>query len=171
MAAKKNPSTAIFKAMKEKSDLSKEAALRELRALSKDIAALEQILTGKKKKGNFSLFDVIHGAFEIFRNASVVFETELLAGDMEKSMGGALAEEFLEKHGATLLKKPAGWHWISAQGEMHFLGKADEAEKAAEKLGDLVSGPKRGKKASKKTDAQTEAPAGDEEMAEGELGT
>lgn len=166
MAAKKNPSTAIFKAMKEKGDVSRELALRELKALSKDLAGLEQILTGKKKKGNFSLFDVVHGAFEIFRNASVVFETEVLAEEMEKSMGDALSEEFLEKHGASLLKKPAGWHWISPQGEMHFLGKADEMDKAAEKLAALVPGAKRGKKAGKKTASKNV-----EELAVGELGT
>ncbi len=38
MPPKKNPSTALFKALKGKSDKSREQALRELKALNKDLA-------------------------------------------------------------------------------------------------------------------------------------
>ncbi len=93
---------------------------------------------------------MVHGAFEIFRNASTVFEAETLSGDMEKAMGDALAGEYLEKHGAKLLKKPAGWHWISSKGEMHFLAKTAEIEAAAEKLKTLLPGGRRKKAAPKK---------------------
>ncbi|WP_176631400.1 hypothetical protein [Desulfolutivibrio sulfoxidireducens] len=135
----------VAKTLREKNATAREIALRELKILQKDLGLLEKILTGGRKAGDFSLFDVVHGAFEIFRNASVVLDNELLLADLEKETVKTASLEFLERHGATLLTKPAGWHWISPKGEMRFLGKGTETEKAAEALRQLVPGGRRAK--------------------------
>ena len=136
---------AVAKTLRDKSEQARELALRELKMLQKDLATLEKILTGSRKTGDFALFDVVHGAFEIFRNASVALDHETLLAGIEKETAAVQAREFLEKHGATLLTKPAGWHWISPKGEMRLLGKATETEKAADALRTLLPGGRRGK--------------------------
>ncbi len=141
----KTSAATVAKTLRDKSAIAREIALRELKILQKDLGLLERILSGSRKAGEFSLFDVVHGAFEIFRTASVVLENEALLADLEKETAKGAALEFLEKRGATLLTKPAGWHWISPRGEMRFLGKAAETEKAAEALRALLPGGRRAK--------------------------
>ena len=128
---------ALFRGIEESSALAREAALHELEALRKDLGTLEGILKGRKTRGNFSPFDVVHGAFELFRHASAIFEHQDLLTRLEEGLETAKAEESLERFGARLLKKPEGWHWISPKGEMHFLAKAGEAEKALGRLNAL----------------------------------
>lgn len=149
MPPKRAATAAVGKALEERREAAREAALKELKALRADLTVLEAVLSGKRKKGDFSLFDVAHGAFEIFRNAEAVFETDRLLASLAVELEAVRALEYLEKHGATELVKPAGWHWISPRGEMHCLGKAEEPGKAAEKLATLLSDGKRGKKRSK----------------------
>jgi len=141
----KTTAAAIARTLRDKSDQARELALRELKMVQKDLATLEKILTGSRKAGDFALFDVVHGAFEIFRNASVALEHETLLIEIEKETAVSQAREFLEKHGAALLTKPAGWHWISPKGEMCLLAKAAETEKAADALRAFLPGGRRGK--------------------------
>ena len=61
-------------------------------------------------------------------------ENERLLEDMGQAVDNALAESFLAEHGATLLKEPEGWHWISPKGVMRHLGQGDEPIVAAAKL-------------------------------------
>jgi len=153
MPPKRATAAVVGKILEERRDLARDAALKEIKALHGDLTTLESILSGRRKKGDYSLFDVIHGAFEIFRNASTSFETEALLGTCAQELEIVKALEFLQKHGATELVKPAGWHWISPRGEMHFLGKAEETEKAAEKLAGILQGGRRSKR---QKSAQTE---------------
>lgn len=160
-----NDAAAVFKAINDKSEESRGAALFEVKNLKKDLAALERILSGTQKKMSVSPFDIVHSAFEIFHHLSVLLENQKLTELMEQDLGEAKAHAFLDSHGAALLKKPKGWHWISPDGEMHLLGKAEEPDKAAAKLETLVSKlakPRRGGKAASKksnTSAKTEAAA------------
>ncbi|WP_428568180.1 MAG: hypothetical protein ACP59X_09015 [Solidesulfovibrio sp. DCME] len=162
MPPKRAATAAVGKTLQERREAAREAALKELKALRADLATLEAVLSGKRKKGDFSLFDVAHGAFEIFRYAEAVFEADTLLDSLAVELESVKSLEFLEKHGATELVKPAGWHWISPRGEMHFLGKAEEASRAAEKLATLLAGakgPKRRPKAGLPDAAATPEPA------------
>lgn len=143
MAVKSQAPVALVKTVRERAESGREAALREIAMLRKDIGELEKILTGKRKKDGFSLFDVVHGAFEIFRNASTALDAEQLLLGIEEATKTATAEQYLLGHGASLWTKPAGWHWISPKGELYALGKAEDIEKAAAKLADLLPGKKR----------------------------
>ncbi|WP_300159390.1 hypothetical protein [Solidesulfovibrio sp.] len=156
MPPKRAATAAVGKTLEERREAARDAALKELKALRADLAQLEAVLSGRRTKGDFSLFDVAHGAFEIFRNAAAVFEADALLASLTVELESAKALEFLEKHGATELVKPAGWHWISPRGEMHFLGKGEEAAKAAEKLATLMAGARRPRRKDK---AQADQPA------------
>ena len=173
MPPKRAATAAVGKTLEERREAARDAALRELKALRGDLAVLEAVLSGRRKKGDFSLFDVAHGAFEIFRNAEAVFEADALLASVAVELEAVKALEFLEKHGATELVKPAGWHWISPRGEMHFLGKSEDAGKAAEKLAALLPGGKRGKrkdKAQPEPDGGAASPEADGNEADGEPG-
>ena len=98
----------------------------------------------------------MHGAFEIFRHAASVFEAEDLLAACARELDAAKALEYLQRHGANELVKPAGWHWISPRGEMHFLGKAEETEKAAEKLAALLQAGRRPKRRDKSAEPSAE---------------
>ncbi|MFW5836724.1 MAG: hypothetical protein ACOCVM_01850 [Desulfovibrionaceae bacterium] len=134
-----NDAAAVFKAISDKSEEARAAALYEVKNLKKDLATLERILSGKQKKMSVSPHDIVHGAFETFHHLCVLLENQKLAELMEQDLGEAKAHAFLERHGAALLKKPRGWHWISPDGEMHMLGKAEEPDKAAAKLESLLA--------------------------------
>lgn len=155
MPPKRAATAAVGKTLEMRRDGAREAAIKELRALRADLATLEAILAGRRKKGDFSLFDVIHGAFEIFRNAATAFDAEEMLVSLAGEIETVTALEFLEKHGATELVKPAGWHWISPRGEMHFLAKPEEAGQAAAKLATLLRGGKRSKRPVKAAAAET----------------
>lgn len=160
MAPKKEAAAApALKALRERGENARGAALYEVKNLQKDLAALEKILVGRKPLGSFSLLDLVQSALEINRTATAVFETETLVESLEKAMGGALAEDELRQAGATLLKKPAGWHWISPKGEMHLLGKGEEPEKALEKLRELMAGGRRKAKPEAAVQAEPGPPA------------
>ncbi|MEL7638885.1 MAG: hypothetical protein AAGU21_04495 [Solidesulfovibrio sp.] len=168
MPPKRAATAAVGKTLEDRRETARDAALKELKALRADLATLEAVLSGKRKKGDFSLFDVAHGAFEIFRCAEAVFEADVLLDSLAVELESVKSVEYLEKHGATELVKPAGWHWISPRGEMHFLGKAGEAGKAAEKLAGLLSGAKRAKR--RETAAPPDQDASPEPTADGEAG-
>lgn len=161
MPPKRATTAAVGKTLEDRRDAARDAALKELKALRADLVTLEAVLSGRRKKGDFSLFDVAHGAFEIFRNAAAAFEAETLINAFAEELESVKSLEFLEKHGATELVKPAGWHWISPRGEMHFLGKADDTQKAAEKLAALLPGPRRAKKKDTAAEAVGVAGAGE----------
>lgn len=146
MPQKRVTAAAVGKILEERRDAARDAALKEMRALRTDLASLEAVLTGRRKKNDFSLFDVIHGAQEIFRQAAIVFDADTLLAECAQEIEAVKALEFLEKHGATELVKPAGWHWISPKGEMHCLGKADEPDKAAQRLAELIRGKRVGRR-------------------------
>jgi hypothetical protein len=155
MPPKRATAVAVDKTLQERSDTARDAALKELKALRADLATLEAVLSGRRKRGDFSLFDVIHGALEIFRQAAASFEAEDLLAECAKEIDEAKALEFLQKHGATELVKPSGWHWISPKGEMHCLGKLEEPGKAAARLDELL----RGGRKPRRRDREAEAPA------------
>lgn len=169
MPPKRATTAAVGKTLEDRRDAARDAALKELKALRADLATLEAVLSGRRKKGDFSLFDVAHGAFEIFRNAAAAFEAETLMEGLAVELEAAKSVDFLEKHGATELVKPAGWHWISPRGEMHFLGKTDDAQKAADKLAALLPGSRRPKKRDKASGAP-DAPETSEGAGDGEGG-
>lgn len=165
MPPKRAVTAAVGKTLEVRRDAARDAAIKEMRALRADLATLESILAGRRNKGDFSLFDVIHGAFEIFRNAAAVFDADTTLQSLAVELDAVKALEFLEKHGATELVKPAGWHWISPRGEMHFLGKGDDAVKAAAKLTDLLRRGSRSKRATKGAEADAPGPESDAEAA------
>lgn len=155
MPVKGSTQAPMFKAMQEAVEDSREIALAEIKELKRDLTTLERILSGRKKNADdFSLIDVAHGAFEIYRTATVVLENERLMGDMQDAMDESLAVDFLTAHGANLLKEPAGWHWISPKGVMRCLGEEDAPIEAAKKLKRYL--PKTPKKAAAPVE---EAPA------------
>jgi len=161
MPPKRATIAAVGKALEERRDAARDTALKELKALRSDLGTLEAVLSGRRKKGEFSLFDVAHGAFEIFRNAAAAFDAEELLDTCARELEAAKALEYLEKHGATELVKPAGWHWISPRGEMHFLAKIEDADKAAARLADILQNGRRGKRREKSEapeDAQSKPP-------------
>jgi hypothetical protein len=149
MPPKNATAAAVGKTLEDRRDQAREAALKELRALRGDLNTFEAVLSGKRKKTDFSPFDVVHGAFEIFRHAASVFEAEDLLAACSRELEAAKALDYLQRHGANDLVKPAGWHWISPRGEMHFLGKSDDADKAAAKLADLLQAGRRAKRRDK----------------------
>ncbi|OLN28625.1 hypothetical protein DVDV_1500 [Desulfovibrio sp. DV] len=159
MPPKNATAAAVGKTLEERRDQAREAALKELKALRNDLNTLEAVLTGRRRKADFSPFDVVHGAFEIFRHAASVFDAEDMLAACARELDAAKALEYLQRHGANELVKPAGWHWISPRGEMHYLGKAEETDKAAEKLASLLQSGKRPKRRDKQ--ASSEADAGD----------
>jgi hypothetical protein len=114
----------------------REMALHELGELKKDVLLLEKALAGKGKQdlSTAPLFDIVHGAQEIFRTVSVVLESESLLQELAGEIEKAGLREYLERHGARLLTKPEGWHWVNPKGEMILLGTVDETAKAADKL-------------------------------------
>ncbi|MFK4764314.1 hypothetical protein ACI3L3_05975 [Desulfobaculum sp. SPO524] len=127
-----------LKSLVESTEEAKELAKDEIKALRKDLLALERLLSSKKKgltdPDAVSLHDIVHGALEIFRTASLALENERLMEQMHDAVERSLAEDFLQSHGATLLKEPEGWHWISPKGVMHHLGPGEEPAKAMAKL-------------------------------------
>jgi len=147
------PASPVFAAIEDRNAQARELALAEIEALKKDLAALTRILKGQRKPGEFSPFDIVHGAFEIFRSASSIFENQALTEHMEQEIVQAESRDYLLTHGASLLTQPAGWHWISPIGRMYSLGKASEADKAARKLARLIEDsrkkPARARKAAK----------------------
>lgn len=124
----------LAKTIKEQGDMARDMAMAELKDLKKDLLELEKALTTKKTPDQALLMDISHGAFELFRTASIVLETD----NLQVLLQGAVEEgrdlEYLEKKGAILLTKPEGWHWFSPKGEMHFLAPAGETHLAAKKL-------------------------------------
>lgn len=130
--------TPALKALVEATEQAKETAKDEIKALKKDLASLERLLNSKRKSLTDSdavpLHDIVHGALEIFRAASLALENERVLEDMHDAVEHSLAEDFLTSNGATLLKEPEGWHWISPKGVMHHLGSGDEPAKAVAKL-------------------------------------
>lgn len=155
------PCPPAVKAIRERNDQARQTALEEIHELRKDLNLLERILTGKQKPGDYSPFDLAHSAFELFRAASFILDNEALAAGMEEEISRARAEDALARAGASLLTRPSGWHWISPAGEMHFLGKPGETEKAAEKLAALIE-PQRKKAAPAKPPAAPAAQAADD---------
>ena len=111
----------LSKSLREQGDMARDMAMAELKDLKKDLQELEKTLTAKKAPDQGLLMDISHGAFELFRTASIVLETE----NLQNLLLGAAEEgrdlEYLEKKGAMLLTKPEGWHWFSPKGEMLFL--------------------------------------------------
>ena len=147
------PASPVFAAIEERNAQARELALAEIEALKKDLTTLTRILKGQRKPGEFSPFDIVHGAFEIFRGASTILENQALTEGMEQEITRAEARDYLITHGATLLTQPVGWHWISPIGRMYSLGKETEVENAARKLARLIEDtrkkPARARKAAK----------------------
>lgn len=162
MPPKRTTVVAVGKTLEERRDAARDAALKELKALRADLVTLEAVLTGRRKASDISLFDVTHGALEIFRQAAAAFEAEDLLAACSQELDVVKSLEYLDRHGATELVKPAGWHWISPKGEMHCLGKADEPGKAAAKLAELLQGGRRPRRRDKAASgAETSPPDGE----------
>lgn len=129
----------LSKSLREQGDMARDMAMAELKDLKKDLQELEKTLTAKKAPDQGLLMDISHGAFELFRTASIVLEME----NLQNLLLGAAEEgrdlEYLEKKGAMLLTKPEGWHWFSPKGEMFFLAAPGETRLAAQKLQDRLT--------------------------------
>ncbi|NDV25486.1 hypothetical protein [Desulfovibrio sp. JC010] len=157
---KKQTAAAVTNAINDKSEEARKDALFEIRSLKKDLAQLEKELSSKKCEIEDPAFDLVHSAFEIFRHTQVMAENCKLTVQIDESLEKASYKDYLDSKGARILKKPEGWHWISPQGEMHFLGESGETQAAAEKLESLIS--KRKKPAAKKAAAKKAAPKKEE---------
>lgn len=153
---KKQTAAAVTNAINDKSDEARKDALFEIRSLKKDLAQLEKELSSKKSVIEDPAFDLVHSAFEIFRHTQVMAENRKLTVQIDESLEKATFKDYLDAKGARVLKKPEGWHWISPQGEMHYLGESGETQAAAEKLESLIS--KRNKPAAKKAAPKKVAP-------------
>lgn len=132
----------VSKVLRERMEQSRQVALHEIREMRKALTDLEQFLTGKRKRPGADLFDLVHGAFEIFRTSSALADYGKLLEEMGSEVDRTHALALLEAKGARLLTKPVGWHWISPKGEMHFLARKDDPEKALEALTMLQQGGK-----------------------------
>ncbi|GAB1410677.1 hypothetical protein MASR1M90_18310 [Desulfovibrionales bacterium] len=124
----------LVKTLKEQSDMARDMAVAELKDLKKDLAELEKALASKKTPDQGLLMDISHGAFELFRTASIVLQSDMLSVQLDSALEEARDLEYLEKKGAILLSKPEGWHWFSPKGEMLFLAGPGETHLAAKKL-------------------------------------
>lgn len=140
----------LSKNLKEQSDMARDMAIAELKDLKKDLQDLEKALAAKKTPDQALLMDISHGAFELFRTASIVLETDNLQNLLSEAAEEGKDLEYLEKKGAMLLTKPEGWHWFSPKGEMFFLAAAGETSQAAQKLQSRLT---------RKTPAKTAKPA------------
>ena len=129
----------LARTIEAKNQEAKALALEEIKALKKDLLELEKVLAGKKKHTEMALMDITCGAFEVYKNAALIFQNMEMLEALQKGREEAKVIDYMERRGARLLKKPEGWHWFSPQGEMLFLGTATEPVKAAEKLKSLVS--------------------------------
>ncbi|WP_432737534.1 hypothetical protein [Maridesulfovibrio sp. FT414] len=162
---KKQTAATVTNAIEAKSEEARKDALFEIRTLKKDLAQLEKDLTSKKIEMEDPAFDLIHSAFEIFRHTQIIAESRKLNQQIEDSLEKASYKDFLDSKGARILKKPEGWHWISPQGEMHYLGDAADTQAAAEKLESIMTA-KRKKPAPKKAAPKKAASAPKEEAVE-----
>jgi hypothetical protein len=124
----------LAKTIKEQGDMARDMAIAELRDLKKDLLELEKALSTKKTPDQGLLMDISHGAFELFRTASIVLETDNLQIQLQAAVEEGKDLEYLEKKGAMLLTKPEGWHGFSPKGEMLFLAAPGETRLAAQKL-------------------------------------
>ena len=159
------PATVVLSTLTEKMDEAKESALYEIKELKADLVNLEKIISGRKKQQDVSILDIINSAFELYRHSQVFFENKKLIETIENDMAEALATDQLITNGAQLLKKPAGWHWISPKGEMFHLGDSAEPVAASKKLNTLLKRRKK-KAATKDVDDQPQAEVKDEKPAE-----
>jgi len=129
----------LAKTIKEQGDMARDMALAELKELKKDLLDLEKALVAKQTPNQGKLMDLTHGAFELFRNASIVLETDNLMIQLLTAAEESKDLEYLERKGAMLLSKPEGWHWFSPKGEMVFLAAPAETRLAAQKLQDRLT--------------------------------
>jgi hypothetical protein len=139
---KKLTAAAVTNAIQEKSEEARKSALFEVKSLKKDLLNLEKVLSSKKCILEDPAFDIVHGAFEVFRHTEVICQNVKLQEQIDNSLEKASFKDFLDSKGARLLKKPEGWHWISPSGEMHYLGAPNDAQTAAETLESLLSNKK-----------------------------
>lgn len=147
----------LAKTLKEQGDLARDMALAELKDMKKDLLNLEKALASKKTPDQALLMDITHGAFELFRTASIVLETDTLQEHLNAAQETGRDLDYLEKKGALLLTKPEGWHWFSPKGEMTFLAPPGDTQLAASKLKERLTKPSR---TTKKQPAKTKsAPA------------
>lgn len=153
---KKQTAAAVTNAINDKSEDARKDALFEIRSMKKDLAQLEKELSSKKCVIEDPAFDLVHSAFEIFRHTQVMAENRKLTVQIDESLEKASYKDYLDSKGARILKKPEGWHWISPQGEMHYLGGGADTQAAAEKLESLIT--KRKKPAAKKAAPKKETP-------------
>lgn len=157
------PVSIVLSTLTEKKDEARESALYELKELKADLLNLEKIISGRKKQEDVSILDIINSAFELYRHSQVFFENKKLIQTIENDMAEALATDQLIGNGAQLLKKPAGWHWISPKGEMFHLGESTDPVAAAKKLDTLLK--RRKKKAKAKDQPEEEVPSNPTEEA------
>ena len=89
----------LAKTLKEQSDMARDMAVAELKDLKKDLAELEKALGSKKTPDQGLLMDISHGAFELFRTASIVLQADTLAEQLvrEKTVRIDRAEEILRE--------------------------------------------------------------------------
>jgi hypothetical protein len=147
----------LAKTIKEQGDMARDMAIAELKDLKKDLLELEKALSTKKTPDQGLLMDISHGAFELFRTASIVLETDNLQIQLQTAVEEGKDLEYLERKGAMLLTKPEGWHWFSPKGEMLFLAAAGETRLAAQKLQDRLTRKTPPKPAPKPQPAAAEA--------------
>ncbi|GAU09687.1 hypothetical protein [Desulfoplanes formicivorans] len=129
----------LARAIEAKNQEARALALEEIKALKKDLLDLEKVLAGKKKHTEMALMDITCGAFEVYKNAALIFQNMEMLEGLQQGREEAKMIDYMERRGARLLKKPEGWHWFSPQGEMVFLGEPDDPMAAGEKLKSLVA--------------------------------
>ena len=149
----------LARTIEAKNEEAKGLALEEVKALKKDLLELEKVLAGKKKHTSIALMDITCGAFEVYKNAALIFQNMEMLEALQHGREEDKIGDYMERRGARLLKKPEGWHWFSPQGEMIFLGEPDDPVKAGNKLKSLVARKSKGTPRPGKKKASGAAPS------------
>jgi hypothetical protein len=158
----------LARTIEAKNQEAKALALEEIKALKKDLANLEKVLAGKKKHAEMALMDITCGAFEVYKNAALIFQNLELLDALQQGREEAKIIDYMERRGARLLKKPEGWHWFTPQGEMVFLGDPDDPLAAGKKLKSLVARkPRAASRSTKKKPVGVPADSGAKEASPG----
>ena len=143
---------AIYKQFSDKIEVSKEAALFEIKELKDDLNELQRHLSGRKKTTDIQPDDVLRSAYEIASHLRELRKRQNLLEELGDVAAETEALEYLESRGAKLLTRPAGWHFQTAK-ERFLLHEHDPVEAAAE-LRKLLAAGKRLKKPKKKGPAK-----------------
>jgi len=138
---------AIYKQFSDKIEVSREAALYEIKELKDDLNELQRHLSGRKKETGIQPDDILRSAYEIASQMREMRKRQELLAELDDVAAETEALDYLESRGAKLLTRPAGWHFQTSK-ERYLLHEDDPVAAAAE-LRKLLAAGKRLKKPKK----------------------